>query len=192
MKPPKPSKKEVTKYLKRWDKLDRSVALESSLKKLFTKTYPKNTNLNNVLIKVSALNDFYYTNIYSTYDVAKHIIELNIDKELKENDVEIVNKIANVNIKGKIHHFYSFSTKYCSHHKPKAYPIFDTFVEQTIKYFKREYKFAKFTNKDLKDYKKYKNIISEFREYFNLTNFNFKEIDKYLWLTGKKYFPKKY
>ena len=76
----KPSKQQVEKYLKRWDSLENYVFQESSLKKLFTKTYPNNTDLDDVLIKVCALNDFYSTNIFSPFTVAKHIVNLKIDK----------------------------------------------------------------------------------------------------------------
>ena len=42
------------------------------------------------------------------------------------------------------------------------------------------------------DYKKFKNIIIAFREYYDLEEFNLKEIDQYLWQLGKEYFPNKY
>ena len=80
MKIEKPSKEEVQKYLKLWDSLENYVSQESSLRKLFTVTYPENNELDDVLIKVCSLNDFYSTNIFSPFIVAKHIIDLKIDK----------------------------------------------------------------------------------------------------------------
>ena len=116
----RPSDKEISKYLKKWDTLENYVLQESSLRKLFTKTYPNNNDLDEVLIKVCSLNDFYSTNIFSPFKVAKHIVKLNVDKRLVEGDLSIVNKIAVVSVKkNKSINFYSFASKYCSHHKPK-------------------------------------------------------------------------
>ena len=59
-------------------------------------------------------------------------------------------------------------------------------------YFRKTDKFSKFKNADLKDYQKFKNIIIAFIEYYDLEEFNLKEIDQYLWQLGKEYFPNKY
>src|SRR3989344_1078156 len=156
---PKPSIKEVKNYLNLWDTRQNYVAQESSLRELFTKTYPLNKHLNYVLIKVCTLNDFYSINILSPFTVANHIIALNIDGKLKKNDLGIVNNIANIKMNGgKQINFYAFATKYCSHHKPKEYPIYDYYVERMLMYFKRLDKFYQFKKRDLKNYPTYKNI----------------------------------
>ena len=189
----KPSQKEVKYYLKLWDSLGNYVLQESSLRKLFSKTYPLNTNLDEVLIKVCSLNDFYSTNIFSPFIIAKHIVSLDIDDSLAKNDLEIVNKIADVKVNSRKRiNFYSFATKYCSHHKPTVYPIYDSYVEKMLMYCKRKDGFYKFTRQDLKSYVMYKDILVHFREYYDLKPFNLKQIDKYLWQAGKKYFPRKY
>ena len=54
---PKPSKIEVEKYLKKWDSLENYVLQESALDKLFFYKYPNNTEINDILIKYSSLND---------------------------------------------------------------------------------------------------------------------------------------
>jgi len=190
---PKPSKKEVKKYLKLWDSLENYTSQESSLKKLFTKTYPKNKNLDDVLIKVCSLNDFYSTNIFSPFFVARHIVKLNIDKFFSVDDLEIVNKISKIKMNGgKVKNFYSFATKYCSHHKPTVYPIYDSYVEKILIHFKNKDNFYNFSRKDLKFYALYRNVLENFMKYYKLEMFNLKQIDKYLWQAGKRYFPKKY
>lgn len=189
----KPSSKEVKNYLKLWNSLENYTLQESSLNKLFFKTYPLNNNLDDVLIKVCSLNDFYSTNIFSPFIVAKHIVALKIDKNLSENDLEIVNKIGDVMVKnGRRINFYSFATKYCSHHKPMIYPIYDSYVEKILMYFKKKDNFADFLKDDLRSYVKFRNILLKFRKYYRLQQFNLKQIDQYLWQAGKKYFPKKY
>lgn len=190
---PKPCSTEVNTYLALWDSFDNYTAQERSLWKLFTVTYPKNDDLNNILIKVCSLNTFYSTNIYSPYKVASHIHRLGIDKYLDAEDLEIVNRIAQVQITNiKAINFYSFATKYCSHHKPTVYPIYDYYVEKVLRYFRRLDKFSMFKNDDLMDYVKYKNILIQFCNYYSLAQFNMKQIDKYLWQVGKQYFPRKY
>ena len=189
----KPSQKEVGYYLELWDSLENYTLQESSLRKLFTKTYPFNNDLDDVLIKVCSLNDFYSTNIFSPFTVAKHIVKLKIDNSLEREDLAIVNKIAMVEMKGgNVKNFYSFATKYCSHHKPTAYPIYDSYVDQVLIYFKNKDNFYNFSRKDLKSYELFRNILENFRTYYNLDKFNLKQIDKYLWQAGKRFFPKKY
>lgn len=190
---PRPSKQQVQRYQDKWDSLESYYLQESSLKKLFTKTYPKNRSMDDILVKVCTLNDFYSTNIFSPFKVAKHILELDIDKRLKKGDLTLVNDIANIQVNDqKRIVFYSFATKYCSHHRPLIYPIYDSFVEKVLMYFKRKDRFYDFSRSDLKTYAKYRDILNQFRIYYGLKDFNLKEIDKYLWQLGKEYFPKKY
>ena len=188
-----PSLSIIQKYLEKWVSLENYVLQESSLRKLFTVTYPFNNNMDDVLIKVCSLNDFYSTNIFSPFNVAKHIVSLKIDSRLKNNDLTLVNEIAKILINGeKEINFYSFATKYCSHHKPEVYPIYDSYVEKLLMYLKKEDHFSNFKKEDLKIYPKYRQILLEFQNFYGLQNYNLKEIDRYLWQAGKEYFPKKY
>ena len=148
--------------------------------------------MDDVLIKVCSLNDFYSTNLYSPFRVAKHIVSLNIDDRLYNNDLDLVNDIAKVKINDvKVINFYSFATKYCSHHKPIIYPIYDSYVEKLLLYFKGEDNFCKFSRVDLKIFPTFKNIMIEFQKFYELEAYNLKEIDMYLWQTGKDHFQKK-
>ncbi len=189
----RPSRKEVEYYIDKWNSLENYAVQESSLKKLFTQTYPLNNNLDDVIIKVCALNDFYSTNIFSPFAIAKHIVSLKIDSYLAKNDLKIVDKIAEIKMNGgKIIHFYSFATKYCSHHKPLVYPIYDSYVDKLLVHFRNKDKFSNFSNTDLRTYPLYKTILMDFRKFYDLESYNLKQIDQYLWLAGKEYFPKKY
>ena len=189
---PTPCKEEVIKYLKLWDSVENYAVQEKSLDKLFFHTYPNNIAIEEILIKASSLNDFYSTNIYSIFTVAKHILNLNIDERLKNGDETLVDDIANVTINGKEKYFYSFATKYCSHHFPTVYPIYDRYVEKVLLYFKKKDKFYTFKKEDLKNYKKYKEILINFKKFYEIDEYNLKDVDRYLWQLGKEYFPKKY
>lgn len=184
---------EIENYLTKWDELEDYRIQEEALDKLFIDTYPDNTDIHDVLIKVSALNAFYSTNIFAPYKVAKHIVELDVDKRLAQGDVTLVNDIAVVVMKKEsTKNFYSFATKYCSRHKPNEYPIYDSYVDQLLRYFRDVDGFAAFPTLDLKDYSKYKNILFAFRKFYGLSDYTLKQIDKYLWQLGKEKFPKKY
>lgn len=190
---PRPCCEEVRTYLSRWDTLDNYALQESALDKLFFQTYPSNSDIDDVLIKVSSLNDFYSTNIFSPFQVAKHIIKLDVDERIQGGDPTLVNDIAKVTMSnGSIKNFYSFATKYCSHHKPLDYPIYDSYVDHLLRYFREIDGFSKFKNDDLKNYTEFKKILLEFRLYYSLEEYNLKDIDKYLWQLGKVKFPQKY
>ena len=189
---PTPSKEEVDKYLSLWDSLDDYVEQEHALDKLFFGVFKTNDTIENILIKCSVLNDFYSTNIFKVYPIAKHILGLNIDDRLNKHDPTLVNDIANVTISGKSKYFYSFASKYCSHHDPLNYPIYDSYVEKVLKYFKKKDKLIKFNNDDLKHYELFKQILLDFQKAYNIEEYNLKDLDRYLWQLGKKYFPNKY
>jgi hypothetical protein len=194
---PKPNLAEVRRYLIKWrdepEDEPEYVSQEKSLRKLFTKTYPLNTDLDDVLIKVCSLNAFYSTNIFSLCTVAKHIVSLNIDEKLQNKDLNLVNQIAAIKMEnGRKINFYSFATKYCSHHFPADYPIFDSFVEKMLLHFQKADSFSKFSKADLKVYPEYKRILVDFQSYYGLAEYNLKEIDQYLWLAGKKHFKEPY
>ena len=189
--PPKPSVSEVNKYLNEWKNLEGYTSQERALNKLFLELLPGNSKITDILLKASCLNDFYSTNIFSIYPVAKHILNIkDLDKRLKAGDISLVNELGKLEISGKKKYFYSFSTKYCSHHNPIDFPIYDSYVEKILLYFNKIDKFSSFKRIDLKDYKKFKEILLDFQRYYKLERFNLKEIDRYLWLLGKEIFPR--
>ena len=190
---PRPNKQIMKDYLIKWDNLeDHYIWQQSRLDRLFHPDYKFNKDLNEILIKCSCLNDFYSTNIFLIYPVAKNIFDLKIDKRLKAGDPSLVNDIAKVNISGKEKTFYSFASKYCSHHNSIEFPIYDYFVDRMLVYFQKKDKFSNFKKDDLKDYIKFKNILNDFKKFYDIDEFNLRDIDKYLWIAGKEYFPKKY
>lgn len=189
---PTPSKQEVEKYLAQWDALDSYHLQENALDKLFFQVYPNNTDISDILIKVSCLNDFYSTNIFSPFTVAKHILALNIDERLQSGDADLVKDIALVTMEnGKIINFYSFATKYCSHHRPLDYAIWDSFVDEVLRYFRDVDGFAAFESDELKDYQKFKSILIAFKDFYGIPEYSLKDLDRYLWQLGKDKFPQK-
>lgn len=181
-----------------WKKLDNGKyeEQEKALKEIFKN--PSHENVAQVLIKIAILNDFYSTNIFYTFEMAKHIMnihknEINIKKALEDGNVDLVEKIANIpieNKEGKLkkYCFYSFASKYCSHHNEEKFPIYDNLVSKVLLAFNKYWNFSKglkIEEKDLRDYKRFKAVLEDFKTYHNLS-YSFKELDKCLWQIGKK------
>ena len=196
MKPEKPTPPFIEYYLNKFDADEKNISVENALKTLLNR-FPENKNIDEIRLKVSSINSLYSTNIYDTHKVAKHIQSLNIDEALINGDERIIPKIATghgiASLKsevGKEINFYSFATKYCSWHNSNEFPIFDSYVEKLLIAY-REFGFYNFKNVELKQYDKFKEIIIGFRAYYNLLDFNLKEIDKFLWLYAKDLFKNK-
>ena len=190
---PEPSKAQVESYLWSWDKMENYHLQEDALDKLFFSLCHENRVISDILLKVAALNDFYSTNIFSVYPVAKHIQSLDIDPRLRAGDISVVKDIQKVPIRDGVEkNFYSFATKYCSHHKPLDFPIYDNYVEKVLCHFRNQDDFASFKTPELKDYARFKEVLIAFRAFYGLEEYNLKQIDKYIWQLGKEYFPRKY
>lgn len=192
---PKPSRDEVEKYLLKWRQLEKYYNQERALNKLFFDLCPKNDDIEDILLKCSTLNDFYSTNIFDINAVANHILSLEIDERLEKGDLSLVEDIAKVKVGNppKEHNFYSFATKYCSHHKHHLYSIYDYYVEKVLIHFKNEImQLHNFTQADLKHYPTFIMVIHDFQKCYNLESYNLKQMDEYLWQVGKEYYPRKY
>lgn len=190
---PRPSATEVEKYNGMWHDAPSQMKYrkqEQVVLKVFREMYPRNKVEEEILVKVQILNLFYSTNIFNTTVVAGHIFKItNIDELLKKADAGIVETMAQVTFPGKgTRKFYSFATKYCHHHNPTGYPIYDKFVHKVLMHFKKQDHFHVFGGEDLKDYLKFKTAICEFIKFYNLEKYSFRELDIYLWLLGKEYF----
>ena len=182
---PQPSVSEVKEKLLQWSKMENYQLQEKCIRKLFDVTHPDNKDRNEILTKVAVLNDFYSTNIKIPKPLlAEHIRSLtDLDTRFKQGDPTVVHEIADKEKLGI--RYYSFATKYAHHHNPEKYPIFDRYVSQVLRYFRKKGGLSKFKNADLKDYPQFKEIIEEFCRQYGLTQFSVQEIDKFLWLLGR-------
>lgn len=184
----RPSPTECQKYLDR-TKLPENehyTVQGKATEKLFS-LFPKNTTLEEVILKVAVLNKFYSTNIQDTFTVAKTICSLkDIDSKLEASDFSVVNEIADAVSKTKIKRkVYVFASKYCAIHKPSAFTIFDNEAGNALFTLNKKYQFDNFTKSCLRDYKNYVNIYQIFIKTFGLEQFSLREIDLYLWNLGK-------
>lgn len=186
---PIPSKIEVEKYLKQWRDNEVYSISQKGLNNLF-ETFPLNNNLDKILVKVCTLDVIFSAQASRWFfEVSEHILNYDFDNKLKNDDID-VNDFANIYIKdkNKKRNFYSFASKYCSHHKPEEYPIYDSYVDDILWFFMKE----ELNNKriNLKNYKKFKDTLIKFRSKYELENYSLKEIDQYIWLLGKEHFKR--
>lgn len=191
-----PTNELVDEYIDKFNKDERYFLADKAIINLFQK-FPENKNLEDILLKISVINDLYSTNIFGTFNMARHIQQLNIDTELRQGNPEIVTTITSGHgIRStrtdKEINFYSFATKYCNWHNKEAYPIYDSFVDKILIAYRDKDSFSKFEDAELKNFKRFKNIIGDFKNNYSLTRHNLKEIDKFLWIYGKTIFPNNY
>jgi|SRR3989344_2043989 len=188
--PPCPTKSEVEKYLDIWNDVENLHKTEEALRNLFKGCHANNKDGSDVLVKVYALNNAFNVFMLSQVRMAKHITNENIDDGLRLGDLAIIDKIRSGhgirNRHGTEINFYSFATKYCSFHKPDKYPLFDSNVRRALIYFKQNCENFTFNNADLRVYEKFVGIIQKFQETFDLQDFPFRDIDKYLYLVGRE------
>lgn len=205
----KPSLQEAEKYFRVWNSLPNYKAHEEALSFLFREEdspFVKNDNLKSIIIKASALNDFYSTNIYRIYDIANKIVSIeDFDSRLQEGELDLVDdfrkicykyykqveKDNRIDVKKEVKciDHYSFATKYCSHHQPEKFPIFDSYVEKVLLGLRSMYPdIFNFKNNDLRTYKKYAQILDTLKNHFGLMSLSYKSLDRYLWQLGKRYY----
>ena len=177
-----PNQSLVRAACKRFD--EENAVVEQALAELF-RQYPTNDNEAHVLLKVVALNRLYSTNILAVHDVARHIYQhaQEVDDALRVGSPEVVDLIANVTISatGKRRKCWVFATKYCNWHHPESYPIWDSRVCRYL----RSLKGSPFTRPDdWTGYREFVDLMNQFRDFYNLGSFTFKNIDKFLYQYG--------
>ncbi len=143
--------------------------------------HPSNTNLRQIFEKVVLINSIYGTNIYSPFQMAKHICRQHIDSRLRHGDIRLVRKLRSghrimINHGNEEYDFYSFATKYLSWHFPESFPIFDNLVKRLLPKLNKRFKFhePRFTQKDLGNYATLKCVIDSLSTFTGLQRFKYK------------------
>jgi len=154
---------------------------ESAIAKLF-RTFPENKKFDHVLLKVTTLSELGNSPLWDHYGVAKAIWLLDIDPLLNENSLGVIELITKVDAK-----LYSFATKYCNWHKPDIYPIYDAYVWNMLKIYKKQHQFLCFQQKDLRNYQTLVRVLNEFKSFYGLNEFSFKQIDRFLRIASMTY-----
>ena len=96
--------------------------------------------------------------------------------------------LRKVNWQVKGDNFYSFATKYCSHHQPENFAIYDSYVEKVLEELNVRDHFGNFRKGGLRNYYTYMNAIYSFQKEYGFADYTIKQLDQYLWQLGKWYF----
>lgn len=180
---------QVEKYLEKW-RAQGNESSDAALRLLF-KTMPKNVGPGQVAVKVAALNGLYATSIYGVVQMARHIVELDIDDALAVEvaDPDLVDKIAHLTLQAKTRRSLLLRDEALLVPLPRHPPHlrlarrrspqrptesgreFDTFAP-------REHWRT--------DYDVYCRSIEGFRSHFGLEDLSIRDIDKYLWMLAKE------
>jgi hypothetical protein len=187
----KPKRELVEKHLKIFEADDWRVATDEALDRLF-EAFPRNCRIEEVYLKVVALDDLYETGIKrrgtaATYDLAKEIRQLNIDSKLARGLPDVVDKIATIKVEGK-KCGHVFASKYCHFHARDDYAIYEnSFVEPLVYAYQVAWRQGS-THADLEEnYSKYKETVESLRDRYKLTGFSFRQLDKFLWGYGREW-----
>jgi hypothetical protein len=157
--------------------------VERTVRTLFTQ-FPANTDPSQVVSRVIVLSQFYSARVLNIHalPLAEHIISMEIDPLLDETSSGAVERITNCAVTRK---YYSFATKYCSWHRPGAFPMWDGNVDEALWAYMKRDGFHRFKRKDLWEYQAFREIVRAFQSFYSLTSFNFKAIDEFLWIVGE-------
>jgi hypothetical protein len=183
----------VQKYVSIYRGEPDSVASDNALDLLIT-TFPRNDKLEEVFLKVAAVNQIYRGGIQKEsnsrvdpiYQVAKRISELDADVKLEQGSLELATEMAYGKIQG-VKNRYVFATKYCHWHRPDIYSISDGNATELIWRYQQQERFARgkagFPKKgDVEsNYRVYKEVIDQFVNNYNLNGISYRELDKFLW-----------
>jgi hypothetical protein len=161
---------------------DGNSLVESTVQTLFSR-FPANTDPAEVASKVIVLSQLYSARVLNIHALllAEHIVKMQIDPLLNQGSAEAVERITNCPETRK---YYSFATKYCSWHRPDAFPMWDGNVEEALWFYKKKDGFHRFKRKHFGEYQTFREIVRAFRSFYGLTSFNFKAIDEFLWIVG--------
>lgn len=180
---PTPTVELVTQKCSEFDLKPYNQLGDNALRELFEQ-FPENTVASHVLLKVLVLNRLYSTRVrdIDVEPFARHIAGLGIDAFLSKGSLSAVPKIFLC--PGLKRKYYSFATKFCSWHNPGAYPIYDSYADECLWAYRKQDHFAVFKRQDVWYYEKFVSVVTAFREQYGLNSLTFRQIDKFLWLTG--------
>lgn len=164
---------------------------ETELQKLFAET-PSEMNIRN---RVKRLNAVYGTRISEPDQVkiAAFIKKENIVGLALSGDYDAVEKLALDENRG-FNRCLSFASKFCSFCNPDVYPIYDSLVLEALLGLNRiktfDYSYDEKEKNRIKnefDYSRFRRLIEKFRNHdsFGIASCSLREIDKFLWITGK-------
>ena len=164
---------------------------ETELRRLFA----ENPTDENIRRRVNRLSAIYGTRISMPDQeaISAYIFDEDIVGNAKAGDPDVVKNLA-FNEERGYDRCLSFASKFCSFCNPCAYPIYDSLVLEALLELNRIHSFdSAYDERERNqikynyDYERFCQLIEKFRNHepFGLGNCTLREIDKFLWITGK-------
>lgn len=178
---------------------------ENILRRVF-ETYSKNTNPEEVLLKVTLLNAYYSTflnnsrpNRSAETQQKKQTVDIETMADLivgaKEFDALLAEETPEVAVdylrgicREEYNDIYSFASKYCNWHFPEKYPIVDRYSKGVLYYLNRDetYRFCDpFKQSELSGYGFFCKVFRAFQQKY-ADGYSVKDTDAFLWEFGKE------
>lgn len=173
-------KSEIEEYNVRFDKgesgrQDELIAKFSKLSEI---------NENNIIAVAALINTLYSTHIYPSdfENLIQQIINVNdLKNRLNNGDISLVSEISKVGNK----EYLSFASKFCAFFNNAKYPIYDRISREILSDINKKYGFTNRFCKDKIPYDRFVSIYNAFISAFDLQNYTYRQIDKFLWGKGK-------
>lgn len=100
--------------------------------------------------------------------------------------VDEIARIKDPDSKWELNNAYSFATKFCNRINPSRFPIYDSYVDSLLWYYRFDIVDKNFRRKELKNYSKFIQVYNCYREAWHLdAGLNYKQIDVFMWTYGK-------
>lgn len=155
------------------------------------RSYPRNDDVDIVLLKVTLLDRLYGTNIPGLAplcQMAAHIRRTDLDSQLGEGHTSAVGSIRSGHgikrASGKEVDYFSFATKYCHWHRPDVYPMYDAYVLVALQNLKTPLALGGVSEERLRDFIYFRDLVDTCRSRLALDWDGYKRLDQALWIFG--------
>ena len=153
----------------------------------YFKNNPLNAEASEVLMKISTMEHRQIDQLLPSRQImADHIASLQIDEALRQGAPEVVDAIAHLEVRDTPYFLYSFATRYCNWHNMDAYPIYDPTIHKLLTFYRQANGQDALLTDELYHYPRFKELMVDFQQQLAMSDFNFKEIDKFVWIHGDK------
>jgi hypothetical protein len=176
----------INKYAQTFLQYEETERAENSVQELIG-AFRKNEKIEHVFLKVVAINALYHARVLDVdlHPLAVHIHGIqDLDEKFKNGDLQVVNEIWRS--EGTRQHYFSFATKFCSWHNHEAYAIYDTYMWEALRAYRKEKSGFAFKDAECKDYLGFHSVVKRFQSVYDLGDCSLKTIDKFLWLFGSE------
>ncbi|WP_420387395.1 hypothetical protein [Roseivirga sp.] len=143
---------------------------------------PQNDNEEIVRQKLSVLNHHEIHDLACHEEMVRHIVAMDIDPDLEQDNLELVPRLAAFHYKGKDYRLLSFSSEYCNSHKPNVFPIYNRKHIGLLKQYMEHHSLLK-SDESLDDYFVFKRGLDHLLDRYRLNELlNYYEVKKLDWL----------